>query len=89
MNANRPKWLNEVDEGMKRHQELTWARYVSTPEMFAEGTIHRYTNEEGEDVEGTATGLMIQPHDEQIRRVVMVRNGKREYPRVLDCELPD
>lgn len=89
MNANRPQWLNEVDESQKRHQETGWARYVETPKMFAEGTQHTYTNESGETVQGAATGLMIQAHGEQIRRVVMEREGNREYPRVLDVELDD
>lgn len=89
MNTNRPQWLNEVDEGMARFQETTWAKYVETPKMFAEGTEYTYTNEEGEKVQGTCTGLVIQPRDETIRRVVMERDGKREYPRVLDMEWDD
>ena len=87
MNANRPQWLKNVDESMARHQELSWAKYVETPKMFAEGTEHTYTNEDGDLVTGTATGLMIQADGEKIRRVVMERGGKREYPRVLDVEL--
>lgn len=84
---SRPEWLNRVDEGLRRHQELGWARYVECPAMFAEGTTRTYTNEDGQTARGVCTGLMIQEHGEKIRRVVVERgDGKRDYVRVLDFQ---
>lgn len=91
-NTNRPTWLDEADAGMAKHQELGWARYLECPPIFAEGLEYSYTDESGETRRGTCTGLVIQPHNEKIRRVVIARDGNnltRDYPRVLDVELDD